>query len=289
MTKLSTTDLQLKANDVRVDIINMLAEAKSGHSAGPLGMADVFTALYFGVMNHEPKNPKWDGRDYLVLSCGHICPVLYGALAEAGYFPKDELKTLRKLNTRLQGHPHNIGTPGIETTSGPLSQGSSQAAGIAYGLLMDKKPNRVFLIASDGEQQEGQTWEAAMFAGKYKLRNLIAIMDRNNIQIDGGTEEVMPLEKLREKYESFNWDVIEINGHNFNEIIAAYERAKNSAEKPTMIIAHTVPGKGVGYMENNYLWHGNPPGIADVAGAPPKAEQTAAALADLAKARDAIK
>src|ERR1051326_2692865 len=164
--KLSINELIYKANDIRQDIIEMLLAAGSGHSAGPLDMADVFTALYFYVMEHDPKNPKWEGRDYLVLSCGHICPVLYATLGEAGYFPKEELLTLRKLGSRLQGHPHNLDLPGLETSSGPLSQGTSQAAGIAYGLRMDHKRNRVYLIMSDGEQQEGQTWEAAMFAGK---------------------------------------------------------------------------------------------------------------------------
>lgn len=287
MQKFSPKELKLKANDIRVDIMNMLAAAKSGHSAGPLGMADVFTALYFGIMNHDPKNPKWEGRDYLVLSCGHICPVLYASLAEAGYFPVDELKTLRKLNSRLQGHPHNLGTPAIETSSGPLSQGSSLAVGMALGLKMDKKPNHVFLIVSDGEQQEGQTWEAAMLAGKNGLDNLTAIMDRNYIQIDGNTEQVMPLDDLKQKYESFNWHVIEIDGNNFDQIFKAVEEAKETKGKPTMILAKTVPGKGVGFMENNYLWHGNPPGSA-VAGAPPKEEQLKIALEDLAKIRQEI-
>ena len=259
MQKLSANELKYKANDIRQDIIEMLLTAGSGHSAGPLDMADVFTALYFYVMEHDPKNPKWDGRDYLVLSCGHICPVLYATLAESGYFPKEELLTLRKLNSRLQGHPHNLALPGIENSSGPLSQGTSQAVGIAYALRMDHKRNRVYLVMSDGEQQEGQTWEAAMFAGKYKLSNITAVMDRNNIQIDGYTENVMPLEDLRFKYESFGWHVLEADGHNMQEIINACLEAKAIYEKPTLIIAHTIAGKGVDFMEGDFHWHGTPP------------------------------
>ncbi len=260
MPVLSFNELKYKANDIRQDIIKMLLEAKSGHSAGPLGMAEIFTSLYFAVLNHDPKNPQWDGRDRLVLSCGHTNPVLYAALAEAGYFPKEELMTLRKLNSRLQGHPHNLSLPGVETTSGPLAQGTSQAVGMAYGLMMDRhKSQRVYLIMSDGEQEEGQTWEAAMFAGKYKLHNLTAIMDRNNIQIDGYTEDVMPLENLKAKYQAFNWHVLEVDGHNFREIIDACMEAKAIYEKPTLIIAHTIPGKGVDFMEYDYKWHGSPP------------------------------
>lgn len=260
MKNLSINEIKYKANDIRQDIIEMLYAAGSGHSAGPLGMADVFSSLYFGVMNYNPAEPKWQERDYLVLSCGHICPVLYATLAEAGYFEKQELKTLRKFGSRLQGHPHNLALPGIETSSGPLAQGSSQAVGIAYGLLMDrKKKQRVYLIMSDGEQQEGQIWEAVMFAGKYKLHNITAIMDRNNIQIDGYTEDVMPLESIKAKYEAFNWHVLEVDGHNHQEIINACMEAKAIYEKPTLIIAHTIPGKGVDFMEYDYKWHGAPP------------------------------
>jgi transketolase len=257
---LPINEIKYKANDIRQDIIAMLLEAKSGHSAGPLGMADVFASLYFGVLNHNSKNPSWQERDRVVLSCGHICPVLYASLAESDYFPKTELKTLRKFGTRLHGHPHNLALPGIETSSGPLAQGTSQAVGIAYGLLMDRqKSQRVYLVMSDGEQQEGQTWEAVMFAGKYKLHNITAIMDRNNIQIDGYTEDVMPLENLKAKYEAFNWHVLEVDGHNIQEIINACMEAKAIYEKPTLIIAHTIPGKGVDFMEYDYKWHGNPP------------------------------
>lgn len=253
-------ELQYKANDIRQDIIGMLVEAGSGHSAGPLDMADIFTALYFGgILKHDPENPKWDGRDRLVLSCGHICPVLYATLAESGYFPIDELKTLRKFGTRLHGHPHNLALPGIETSSGPLAQGSSQAVGMALAFRMNNARNRVFLIMSDGEQNEGQIWEAVMLAGKEKLHNLTAIIDRNNIQIDGFTENVMPLEGLRAKYEAFNWHVLEVDGHNMQAIINAYKEAESIYEKPTVIIAHTTPGKGVDFMEGKFEWHGKPP------------------------------
>ena len=259
MQKLSVNELKYKANDIRQDIIQMLLAAGSGHSAGPLDMADVFASLYFNIMEHEPSNPKWQGRDRLVLSCGHINPVLYATLAEAGYFPKEELLTLRKLGTRLHGHPHNLALPGIETSSGPLAQGSSQAVGMALALKMDRLKNPVYLIVSDGEQQEGQTWEAVMFAGKNKLHNITAIMDRNNIQIDGYTEDVMPLENLRAKYEAFNWHVLEIDGHNIQQILDACNEAKAIYEKPTIIIAHTIAGKGVDFMEGDYKWHGSPP------------------------------
>lgn len=253
--------LEEMANKIRQDIIASLVEAKSGHSAGPLGMADIFTAMYFHVLKHNPKNPDWAERDKLVLSNGHICPVLYATLANAGYFPVEELMTLRKLNTRLQGHPHRKSLPGLETTSGPLGSGLSQAIGMALALRLDNKKNRVYCLTSDGEHQEGNLWEAVMFAGKQKskLNNLTAIMDRNNIQIDGYTEDVMPLEPLRQKYESFGWHVIDVNGHDIAEFVAAVNEAKAIYEKPTMIIAHTIPGKGVSFMENDFTWHGKPP------------------------------
>lgn len=253
-------ELELKANEIRRDIIKMLLEAGSGHSAGPLGMADVFTALYFGgVMNYNPQNPSWEERDRLILSNGHICPVLYATLAHAGFFPREELMTLRKLGSRLQGHPERGRLPGVETTSGPLGSGLAQAAGYAYAARMDGKKFRIFCICSDGEHQEGNHWEAVMFAGKYGLSNLTAIVDRNNIQIDGHTEDVMPLEPLKEKYEAFNWHVLDIDGHNIEEIIDACNHAKAVFEKPTVIIAHTIPGKGVSFMENLPEWHGKPP------------------------------
>ncbi|HYE60122.1 MAG TPA: transketolase [Candidatus Kapabacteria bacterium] len=251
--------LEQMATTIREDIIKMLVEAGSGHSAGPLGLADIFTALYFRVLNHNPKKPLWEGRDRLCLSCGHVVPVRYAAMARAGYFPVTELKTLRKLNSRLQGHPGYVDMPALEHSSGPLGQGSSVAVGKAIAAKLNKQKHHVFCIVSDGEQDEGQTWEAAMLAGKMKLNNLIFIMDRNNIQIDGYTEDVMPLENLREKYEAFNWHVIEIDGNNMHEIIDACEYAKTIHEKPTMIIAHTMPGKGVDFMEGDYKWHGSPP------------------------------
>lgn len=281
LTAQEIKELELKATKIREDIIEMLVEAGSGHSAGPLGMADIFTTLYFKILKHDPKNPNWEYRDRLVLSNGHICPVLYATLAHAGYFPVKELKTLRKLGTRLQGHPHRTALPGLETTSGPLGSGLSQSSGMAYVGLMDDLKWRVYCLMSDGEHQEGNTWEAVMFAGKYKLHNLTAIIDRNNIQIDGYTEDIMPLESLRAKYEAFNWYVIEIDGHNFQEIIDACNLAKTIYEKPVVIIAHTIPGKGVSYMEGDYRWHGSPPGISDIPGEPPKEEQVKIALKEL--------
>ncbi len=247
------------AQKVREDLIGMLVEAGSGHTAGPLGMADIFVALYFHVLNHDPKNPFFEERDRLILSNGHICPIRYVVMAHAGYFPKEELKTLRKYGTRLQGHPERERLPGIETTSGPLGSGLGQASGIAYAARMDKKKFRVYCIMSDGEQEAGNTWESAMFAGKYKLHNLTAIIDRNNIQIDGMTEDIMPLEPLADKYKAFNWHVIEIDGHNVEEFVDATEEAKAIFEKPTVIIAHTIPGKGIPEIEFDYLWHGKPP------------------------------
>lgn len=260
----------------------MLVEAGSGHSAGPLGMADVFTALYFEIMNHRPKQPDWPERDILVLSNGHIVPVRYAAMARAGYFPLKELTTLRQFGSRLQGHPERTKLPGLETTSGPLGSGLSQAAGMALTLKMNgDSKRRVYCLTGDGELNEGNIWEAAMFAPKYQLHNLTVLIDRNNIQIDGPTETVMPLENLRAKWEAFNWHVLEVDGHNMEGIIDAFNLAKAIVEKPTVIIAHTIPGKGVDYMEYDYRWHGNPPGTLELAGDPPKAEQAKAALHQL--------
>ncbi|MBT7008576.1 MAG: transketolase [Candidatus Jacksonbacteria bacterium] len=251
--------LDKKANEIRQDIIKMLVDAGSGHSSGPLGMADVFTALYFSVLKKRPKSPWWEGRDRVILSNGHICPVWYVALAHAGYFPKSELSTLRELNSRLQGHPHYRSLPGVENAAGPLGQGISMAAGIAYAGLMERKKYNVYCLMGDGELNEGQCWEAFMFAGKYRLHNLTVIVDRNNIQIDGNTEDVMPLEPLRERFESFGFHVIEIDGHNIPHIVDACNMAKAIVEKPTVLLAHTIPGKGVDFMEYNYEWHGKPP------------------------------
>ena len=286
LTETKLRDLELKANKIRQLIIKMLAEAKSGHSAGPLGMADIFCAFYFHILNHDPKNPDWPDRDRLILSNGHICPVRYAAMALSGYFPQSELSTLRKINSRLQGHPHRTTLPGLETTSGPLGEGLSQAIGMALAAKMDKKNHRIYCIASDGEHQEGNTWEALMLAPKYKLDNLTLILDRNNIQIDGDTEDVIPLEPLVAKYQSFGWETIEVDGHNIKAFTDSISQAISTHDKPTAIIAHVIPGKGVSYMENNYLWHGNPPGIADVQGAPPKDDQVKIALSDLQKIED---
>lgn len=253
-------ELKGKANQIRQTVIEMLAEAGSGHTAGSLGMADIFTALYFGgILKYESKNPDWPDRDRLILSNGHICPVLYATMAHAGYFLVEECLTLRKFGSRLQGHPEREKLPGVETTSGPLGCGLGQAAGVAYGARMDRKTFRVFCLMSDGEQDEGNTWESAMFCGKNKLTNLTALIDRNNIQIDGKTEDTMPLEPLREKYEAFGWQVLEIDGHNFDEIITSFERARGIIDKPVLIIAHTIPGKGLKEIEGDFKWHGNSP------------------------------
>ena len=258
LTEKNLKKLEFMANTLREEVIRMVSHAGSGHVAGPLDMAEIFTAFYFHILNHDPRKPNWPHRDRLVLSNGHICPVQYAALAHAGYFKVDELKTLRQLGTRLQGHPHRGVLPGIETTSGPLGSGISQAAGMALAARLDGAKWRTYCLTSDGEHQEGNTWEAVLFAGKNRLSNLTVVVDRNNIQIDGFTEQIMPLEPLREKYESFNWHVLEIDGHNFEEIIAAVAEAKAIHERPTCIIAHTIPGKGVDFMENDYLWHSKP-------------------------------
>ncbi len=252
-------DLYGTANNLRTDVIEMLTEAKSGHSAGPLGMAEVFASLYFFILKHDPKHPLWEERDRLVLSNGHICPIQYAALARAGYFPLKELRTLRKFRSRLQGHPHRRSLPGIETTSGPLGSGLSQAAGMALAARMSNQRHRIYCVLSDGEHDEGNTWEAVLFAGKNRLSNLTAIVDRNNIQIDGFTEDVMPLDSLKEKYESFRWNVLDVDGHNIEEFASAVFEAKSTFEKPTVIIAHTTPGKGVDFMEQKFVWHGMPP------------------------------
>lgn len=259
ISDLEVLELEAIANTIRQDIIRMLVSAGSGHAGGPLGMAEVFAALYFRVMRHDPRNSEWEGRDRLILSNGHICAVRYAAMARADYFPVGELLTYRKIGSRLQGHPHNLSLPGVENTGGPLGQGLSQAVGRCLAGRMDGKDYRVFCVMSDGEHNEGQTWEALMFAGNHKLRNLTTLMDRNNIQIDGHTEDIFPLEPLREKYEAAKWHVIEIGGHNIRQIIEACEEAKAVFEKPTAIICHTIPGKGVDYMENDPEWHGKAP------------------------------
>jgi transketolase len=275
--------LEDKAKEIRISIIEMLVSAGSGHSAGPLGMADIFATLYFHILKHNPKKPDWAERDRLVLSNGHICPVLYATMAHAGYFPVAELLTLRKFKSRLQGHPHRDFLPMLETSSGPLGAGLSQAVGMAIADRMDngKSSDRFFYcLTGDGELDEGQNWEAIMLAGKERLGNLIAIVDRNNIQIDGYTEDIMPLENLVHKFESFGWHVEEIDGHNFSEIVAGIGRAQAVFDGPSVVIARTIPGKGVSFMERDYKWHGNPPGT-EIAGEPPKEEQAKIALREL--------
>jgi transketolase len=262
LTNSKIKELEIKANDIRVSIIEMLTEAGSGHTAGPLGMADIFTLLYFHALKHDPTRPQWPQRDRLVLSNGHICPVLYATMAHSGYFPIDELKTLRKFGSRLQGHPHREWLPMLETSSGPLGSGLSQAVGMA---LADKIDNgfvtdrTIYALLSDGEHDEGNTWEAVLLAGKEKLRNLIAIVDRNNIQIDGYTEDIMPLADMVRKYEEFGWHAQEIDGHNFQDINNAINLAKAVYDKPSVVIARTIPGKGVKEFERDYHWHGTPP------------------------------
>lgn len=265
MENLSDTkivELKIKANEIRKSIIEMLVEAKSGHTAGPLGMADIFTLLYFHALKHDPKNPEWINRDRVILSNGHICPILYATMAHSGYFPVKELLTLRKFGSRLQGHPHREWLPMLENSSGPLGSGLSQAVGMALANRIDNgvgTDKTIYALLSDGEHDEGNTWEAVLLAGKEKLRNLIALVDRNNIQIDGYTEDIMPLGDLRKKYEQFGWYAQEVDGHNFQEINDAIQRAKAIYEKPSVIIARTIPGKGVKEFERDYHWHGTPP------------------------------
>jgi len=271
-------ELELHANDVRVGIIRSLVAAGSGHSGGSLDMADIFAALYFHLMRHDPKNPDWPDRDRLLLSCGHIAPVRYSAMAYAGYFPVEELLTLRKFGTRLQGHPERVSLPGLETTSGPLGEGLAQGTGMALAAKMDGKDYRTYVVTSDGEHECGLHWEAMMTAAKFKLDNLTCIVDRNVIQIDGSTEDVMPLEPFADKYRAFNWEVFECDGHDIAQFVETVEKAKRVHGKPQVVIAHTVMGKGVSYMEGDYLWHGKPP----------KKDEAEKALHELAAARELI-
>lgn len=262
LTSSEVSSLELKANQIRQSIIEMLVAAGSGHTAGPLGMADIFTLLYFKVLKHDPKNPNWEERDRLILSNGHICPVLYATLAHSGYFPIEELTTLRKFGSRLQGHPHRTALPGIENSSGPLGSGLSQAVGMALAERIDNpySSKYIYCLTGDGELNEGQIWEAALLAGKEKLHNLIMIIDRNGIQIDGYTKDVMPLEPLAEKFESFNFDVQEVDGHNIRAMNDAIGKAQAVYSQPSVIIAHTIASKGVDVFERDFRWHGNPPG-----------------------------
>lgn len=285
MKYLSSTevrDLELKANHIRQSVIEMLAEAGSGHTAGPLGMADVFTLLYFAILNHNPKNPEWEERDRLILSHGHICPVLYATLAHAGYFPLEELYTLRKFGSRLQGHPHREALPGLETSSGPLGSGLSQAVGMALAERINNPYSSKFFycLCGDGEINEGQIWEALMLAGKEKLNNLIVIIDRNGIQIDGFTKDVMPLEPLAEKLAAFNFDVQEVDGHSMRALNDAIGKAQAVYSQPSVIIAHTIAAKGVDVFERDFRWHGNPPGKGPEDRVP-RNEQAAIALQKL--------
>lgn len=260
--RLSLPELDLKAIEIRKSIISMLLEAGSGHSAGALGMADVFTALYFNVLRHNPADPEWTDRDRLLLSNGHICAVWYAALAHAGYFPIAELKTFRRTESRLQGHPHFNSAPGVENTAGPLGQGLSQAIGLALALKSEQNRSRVYCVMSDGEHQEGQTWEAYLYAGAHRLTNLTVLIDRNNIQIEGYTEDILPLQPFASKIEAMRWHVIRVDGHNIEAIIDACNQAKATSEQPTAIICNTIPGKGVEFMEGDYKWHGKTPDAA---------------------------
>lgn len=255
--KRTLVELDRIANNIRKSIISMLLEAGSGHTAGPLGLADIFAALYFDILKHDPDAPEWDERDILLLSNGHTVPVRYAAMAEAGYFSKKELKTLRKFGSRLQGHPERTKLPGLEHTSGPLGCGLSQAAGMALSMkLKDQKHRWIYTVMGDGELQEGNIWEAAMLCSKYQLDNIIGIIDRNYIQIDGATEDVMPLEDLRAKWEAFGWHVIDVDGNNIDAFIDACAMARAILDQPVMIIAHDVAGKGVDFMEYDFHWHG---------------------------------
>ncbi len=278
LTSERLTELQEQANLCRQGIIRSLLSAGSGHSAGSLDMADVFTALYHHVLRHDPQNPQWPDRDRLLLSCGHIAPVRYSAMAYAGYFPVDELLTLRKFGTRLQGHPERVRLPAVETTSGPLGEGLAQGTGMALSAKMDGKAWRVYVVTSDAEHQCGLHWEAVLTAAKFGLNNLIAIVDRNFIQIDGSTEEIMPLEPLADKYRAFNWNVLECDGNDIASFVETVRKAQQSERKPSVIIANTVPGKGVSFMEGDYTWHGKPP----------NAEQAETALRELENARERI-
>jgi transketolase len=255
-----------KAYAIRQSIIEMLIEAKSGHTAGSLDMADIFSYLYFHAIKHDPKKPDWPYRDRFVLSAGHICPVLYATMAHAGYFPVAELKTLRKFGSKLQGHPHREFLPALETSSGPLGSGLSQLVGMALADRLDfgKTSGKQFVcVVGDGELDEGQNWEAIMLAGKEKIQNITVIVDRNNIQIDGFTEDIMPLNPLADKWRAFNWHVQEIDGHNFRAIDEAWGQAKAVFDKPSVIIANTISSKGIPAFERKYEWHGKPPTIPE--------------------------
>lgn len=269
--------LEKKAYQIRCSIIEMLIEAKSGHLAGSLGMTDIFTYLYFHALKHDPKNPTWQYRDRLVLSNGHICPVLYSTLAHAGYFPVNELQTLRKFGSKLQGHPHREWLSAVETSSGPLGSGLSQTVGMALADRIDNGKSsgkQFYCLMSDGELDAGNSWEGAMLAGKEKLQNLTVIIDRNNIQIDGFTEDVMPLNPLLDKWRAWNFHVQEIDGHNMRDIDRAIGEAHSVFDKPSVIIAYTIPSKGIPEFERKFEWHGKPPMTKDEISAALKAMRT---------------
>jgi transketolase len=260
MQDYSIHELELISNEIRQDIIKMLEHAGSGHSAGPLGEVEIYVALYYAILNHRSSQPNWSERDILIQSNGHCVPVRYATMAHVGYFDRQELQTLRRFGTRLQGHPERMRLPGLESTSGPLGCGLSQAAGLALAFRLDnQEKRRIYVVMGDGELDEGNVWEAAMFVPRHKINNLVAIIDRNNIQIDGPTEDVMPLEDLKAKWTSFGWHVIEVDGNNLEDLIDAFHLSRAIIEKPTVIIAHTIPGKGVDFMEQDFAWHGTPP------------------------------
>lgn len=255
----SIKNLKIMANDVRKDIIKMLYLAGSGHTGGSLSATDILTTLYFNVMNHDPKNPSWPDRDRFVLSKGHGCPALYAVLARAGYIPMEELKTLRKLNSRLQGHPSKVDLPCLEASTGSLGQGLGMSMGMALGAKLDQKSFRVYCLMGDGEQNEGSVWESAMAAAHYHLDNLVGIIDHNYLQIDGYTKKIMDTDPLGEKYRAFEWHVIKVDGHNFEQLLKAFNDARQVKNKPTLILARTVKGKGVSFMEDKVEWHGKAP------------------------------
>lgn len=262
---MSKSQIKKLCKDIRLDILKMLNSANSGHSAGALGLVELFVVLYLEFLNFNPKYPQSKKRDFVILSNGHTCPVLYATLANFNYFPREELLSLRKIGSRLQGHPHYGSLPGVENSGGPLGQGISQAVGLASSLKRDLKSNRVFCFVGDGELEEGQCWEAFFYAGKEKLDNLVVIVDRNYIQIDGNTTEVMALDPLNQKFLSFNFLVIEFEGNNINQVKQAYREALKVKGKPICLIANTIPGKGVSFMENDFHWHGKAPNNQELA------------------------
>lgn len=274
MTKIdSPAELRRLAWTLRKDIIEMIAAANSGHPGGSLSAIDLVTTLYFSVMRHDPKNPTWEDRDRFILSKGHACPALYAALGEAGYFSKDLFPTLRQLGSPLQGHPELGKLAGVEASTGSLGQGLSLGLGMAEGARIQGKDYRTYVLMGDGEINEGQVWEAAMYAGAKKVDNLVAIVDVNRQQLDNVTDMIMPLEPLADKWRSFNWHVVTLDGHDFKQILQSFDEAKNTKGKPTVLLARTVKGRGVSFMEENLEWHG----------AAPNADQVAVAMAELAK------